>query len=434
MEWNQKMWRRSVGQLAEFLGPLAADLRRCEQREGLAYYVQGLLMPGERKSIEPMAQRLNVDKQKLQQLIADSPWDEEDVWRAIRQEVVVTMEPLAAWIVDETGWVKQGEKSVGVARQYCGAVGKRANCQVSVDVVVSDGQIAAPVAGRLYLTEDWVADGARRQAAGVPPAVQFQTKPEIALDLIRQVSSDGVDPAPVLGDEVYGRASELRRGLRQLNLEYCLNAPEDLLAWTEPVATRRIKEGWDIARGQPGAHSLGALSRNIPPDQWHDVAWQSAEGTRRQTRIAWRAVYARTDLDRATGEWPQTWLVADWPEGEAEPYHLYLAWLKRKPSSKYFLRLTRGRFTVEQFFQRDKTDLGLDQYEGRSWRGFHHHLVLVAVAYLFVLVTYLKSKKNFWCYVGTGTARDSAVAGAIDRTLSLLRDPIPTRKPRLKLT
>jgi hypothetical protein len=145
-------------------------------------------------------------------------------------------------------------------------------------------------------------------------------------------------------------------------------------------------------------------------------------------------VYARTDLDRATGEWPQTWLVVDWPEGEAEPYHLYLAWLKRKPSSKYFLRLTRGRFTVEQFFQRDKTDLGLDQYEGRSWRGFHHHLVLVAVAYLFVLVTYLKSKKNFWCYVGTGTARDSAVAGAIDRTLSLLRDPIPTRKPRLKLT
>ncbi len=434
MEWNQKMWRRSVGQLAAFLEPLAVDLRRCEQREGLAYYVQGLLIPGERKSIEPMAQRLSVDKQKLQQLIADSPWNTEEVWRAIRQEVVPTLEPLAAWIVDETGWVKQGEKSVGVARQYCGAVGKRANCQVSVEIVVSDGQIAAPVAGRLYLTEDWVADGARCQAAGVPPEVQFQTKPEIALDLIRQVSADGVAPAPVLGDEVYGRASELRRGLRQLNLEYCLNAPAALLAWTEPMATRRSQQSWDIAPGQPKAQSLGALSRNIPPDQWQDVAWHSAEGTRRQTRIAWRAVYVRTDLDRATGEWPQTWLVVDWPEGEAEPYHLYLARLKRQPSAKYLLRLTRGRFTVEQFFQRAKTDLGLDQYEGRSWRGFHHHLVLAAVAYLFVLVIYLRSKKNFWCYVGTGAARDSAVAGAIDRTLSLLRDSIPTSKPRLQLT
>ena len=164
MQWNQALWQRSVAEFPEFLEPLVAKLGRSERREGAALYVQGLLMPGERKSIEPMAERLGADSQKLQQFLADSPWDEQEIWRAIRREVVPVMEPLAAWIIDETGWLKQGQKSVGVAHQYCGAVGKQANCQVSVEVVVSDGEIAAPVAGRLYLPEKWVEDPARRQA------------------------------------------------------------------------------------------------------------------------------------------------------------------------------------------------------------------------------------------------------------------------------
>jgi SRSO17 transposase len=238
MRWNQRLWKRSVGQLAAFLEPIVTQLGRSERREGATFYVQGLLIPGERKSIEPMAERLGVAKQNLQQLIADSPWDDQAVWRAIRQEVVPVMEPLTAWIVDETGWLKQGDKSVGVARQYCGAVGKRANCQVSVEVVVSDGEIAAPVAGRLYLPESWASDITRRQTVGVPPEVRFQTKPAIALDLLKQVMADGVGPAPVLGDEIYGNVSEFRRALRQLGLEYLLNAARDLRAWTEPVKTR----------------------------------------------------------------------------------------------------------------------------------------------------------------------------------------------------
>jgi len=155
------------------------------------------------------------------------------------------------------------------------------------------------------------------------------------------------------------------------------------------------------------------------------VAWRAADGTKRKTRMAWLAVYVLSDLDRDTGEWPQTWLVVDWPEGDADPYHLYLAWFKTKPTPTRCLRLSRGRFPIEQFFQRDKADLGLDHYEGRFWRGFHHHLVLAAVAYLFVTVIYLSSKKNFWCYVGKGSARDTAVVGALDRLLSLLRNEIP---------
>jgi SRSO17 transposase len=427
VQWNQKLWEKSVDQFAEFLEPLVAGLGRSERREGAALYVQGLLIPGERKSIEPMAERLGTDSQKLQQFLADSPWDEQDVWQAIRREVVPVMEPLAAWIIDETGWLKQGHKSVGVAHQYCGAVGKQATCQVSVEVVVSDGELAAPVAGRLYLPEKWASDPARRQAAGVPAAVVFQAKPAIALDLIKQVLADGVSPAPVLGDEVYGAASELRWGLRQLGLEYFLNAGGDLLAWTKPVKTRLAKKYWGVAQEQPEATSLAALSKAISKAQWHPVAWRAADRTKRKTRIACLSVYVLSDLDRDTGQWPPTWLVVDWPEGEADPYHLYLAWFKTKPTPQRSLRLSRGRFPIEQFFQRDKTDLGLDHYEGRSWQGFHHHLVLAAVAYLFVTVIYLRSKKNFWCYVGTGVACDAAVVGAIDRLLSVLQNKIRTK-------
>jgi len=427
MQWNQKLWRRSLDQFAEFLEPLVAELGRSERRAGAALYVQGLLVPGERKALEPMAERLGIDSQKLQQFLADSPWAEQDVWRAIRREVVPVMEPLAAWIIDETGWLKQGSKSVGVAHQHCGAVGKQANCQVSVEVVVSDGELAAPVAGRLYLPEKWATDKSRRAAAGVPAEVAFQAKPAIALDLVKQVLADGVSPAPVLGDEVYGAAGELRWGLRHWGLEYFLNVGGDLSAWTRPVKTRWAKKYWGIAEGQREPASLAALSQAFMQAQWHAVAWRAADGTKRKTRIAWVSVCALSDWDRDTGEWPQTWLVVDWPEGDPEPHHLYLAWFKTKPSPQRCVRLSRGRFPVEQFFQRAKTDLGLDHYEGRSWQGFHHHLVLAAVAYLFVMVIYPGSKKNFRCHVGKGFARDAAVVDTLDRLLSRLRNKIPAK-------
>jgi SRSO17 transposase len=276
------------------------------------------------------------------------------------------------------------------------------------------------------LPEAWTKDTARREAAGIPPEITFQTKPMIALELLRQIVADGVSRAPVLGDEVYGNASELRRVLRQeLGLEYFLNAGEDLLAWTQPVKTRLAKKYWGVTDGQPAATSLGALSRTITGRQWRPVAWHAADGRVRRTRIAWLPIYVLSDLDPATGDWPQSWLVVDWPEGDQAPYHLYLAWLRQPPSAARCLRLSRGRFRIEQFFQRDKTDLGLDHYEGRSWRGFHHHLVLAASAYLFVTVIYLRSKKNFWCHVGTGAACDPAVVDSMARLLPLLRNGVP---------
>src|SRR5258706_6344805 len=197
MKWNAAQGRRKVAKLKKFIEPLVAEIGRSERRESAALYVQGLLMPGQRKSIEPMAERLRVDSQKLQQFISDSPWLDRPVWQSIRREVVPVVEPLQAWVVDETGWLKQGKDSVGVSHQYCGAVGKQAKCQIAVELVVSDGEVAAPVGGRLYLPEVWVKDQKRREKVGIPSTVTFQTKPEIAGDLIEQALADGLTSAPI---------------------------------------------------------------------------------------------------------------------------------------------------------------------------------------------------------------------------------------------
>ena len=179
---------------------MVAELGRCERRVAAARYVQGLLMPGQRKSVESMPERLGVDAQELLQFVSASPWSDQAVWTVVRQKIIPHLEPMETWVVDETGWLKQGQHSVGVSPQYCGSVGKQANCQVSVELVVSDGWIAAPIGGRLYLPESWTKDPARCARAGVPEDVGFGTQPMIALQLLQEALTDGVAPAPVLED------------------------------------------------------------------------------------------------------------------------------------------------------------------------------------------------------------------------------------------
>ena len=420
MKWNSAHWQRKVSDLQKFIGPLVAELGRSERRQSAALYVQGLLMPGQRKSIEPMAERLRVDSQKLQQFIADSPWPERPVWQAIRREVIPVVEPLQAWVVDETGWLKQGSDSVGVSHQYCGAVGKQAQCQVAVELVVSDGEVAAPVGGRLYLPENWVKDWPRRQKVGVPDAVAFQTKPQLAGELIAEALADGVTAAPILGDSVYGNAPELRRRIRRLGLEYFFHGEEPWLAWPQRPKLTHGPKYWSVSQQAPKGQTLRQLAEGFKSGQWQAAAWQATDGEKRATRLAWRQIYLNSDLDEQNGQWPHCWLVVDWPAGQADPYHVYLAWLKQPPAKGRMLRLSRGRWPIEQYFQRGKDDLGLDHYEGRGWRGFHHHLTMSAIAYLFVVVDYLHAKKNFWPDVGTGIASDAAIDRALTRLLSLL--------------
>ncbi len=421
MEWNDTVWQRAAQSLGEFLEPLVGGLGRRERREGAALYVRGLLSPGQRKSVEPMAQRLGVDDQKLQQFVSDSPWEEGTLWEALRREVIPVLGPVESWIVDETGWVKQGVKSVGVAPQYCGAVGKKANCQVSVHLAVTTGEIAAPVAARLFLPQAWADDRVRRREAGVPPEVTFASKPQIALELIRAVRAEGlVAPAPVLGDCLYGHSGPFRQGLRELRCEYFLAVESQTQAWTKPPVVRKARTRWSLAPRHSPARDVLAIATELPAVAWQPCRWSGADGRVRETRLAWLPVWLWSDLDEATGDIPRSWLVIDWPQGDPGPYHLYTAWLDGPPGRIRCLRLSRGRYAIEQSFQRHKDDLGLDHFEGRSWRGFHHHLALASTAYLFILALHLRSKKNFCPHVGGRPAQDPAVIAALPRVLPLL--------------
>jgi SRSO17 transposase len=368
---------------------------------------------------------LGVDSQKLQQFITDSPWDESVIWKALRPVAVDCLEPLEAWIVDETGWLKQGEHSVGVAHQYCGAVGKSANCQVNVQVAITDGLVAVPVGARLYLPESWTKDRTRCREAGVPDEVEFATKPQIALDLIQEALGDGVVRAPVLGDNAYGINGEFRDQLRRLGMEFFLQIDADQIkGWARPVKLERKRTRWHVADDTPPAATLLELFAAQKTVKWHPCSWKAADRQTRRTRLSWMKVYLPGALDRGAQSLEEVWLVVDWPEDAAEAYHYYLAYLHREPTVAHCLRLSRSRWNIEQYFQRGKDDLGLDHFEGRSWQGFHHHLVMAVLAYLFVVVISLSAKKNFWCDVGASVDEDTSVAAEVGRLLSLLRQKV----------
>lgn len=253
------------------------------------------------------------------------------------------------------------------------------------------------------------------------------TKPELALERLRQARCDGVPPAPVLGDSIYGINAAFRAGVRQLGMEFFLQVDGQALKggdWEVRTEVKRVRR--HVRDGEPPAETLAELTCRIPEPEWKNCSWVTAGGQTRRTRLAWCEVFLQHELHHAGGELEKVWLVVDWPAGDPEPYHYYLAHLDRPPTKPRCLKLSRSRWHIEQYFQRSKDDLGLDHFEGRSWRGFHHHLVLSAVAYLFILTVYLRRKKNFWCGVGTDSPRDPALAGEIERTLSLMRNEVRT--------
>jgi SRSO17 transposase len=422
MEWNGPLFQRSAKHLLEFLTPAVATMGRSERRLAAARYVQGLLLPGQRKSVGPMAERLGVSPQGLQQFVSDSPWSDQAVWKVVRQQIIPHLEPIEAWVVDETGWLKQGQHSVGVSHQYCGSVGKQANCQVSVELVMSDEMIVAPLGGRLYLPESWTKDRARCARAGVPEETNFATKPMIALQLVKEALADGVAPAPVLGDAAYGDNADFRAGLRTLGAEFFLQVDAAKhKGWNFEVPTELKQVRRHPAAEAPPSQTLVQIAAGFPVANWQSARWKTARGERGATRLAWCEVWLQHALCKAGGELEKLWLVVDWPADAAQPYHYYLAHFQRPPNKARCLMLSRSRWQIEHYFQRAKDDLGFDHFEGRSWTGFHHHLVLSALAYLFILTLHARAKKNFWCDVGADPPRDPSLVGEIDRLLLLLR-------------
>src|ERR1700691_1672816 len=329
--------------LAAYLDGLAQAAGHADRTEPLKAYCTGLLLPGERKSVEPMAARLAPDNvrrthQSLHHVVADAPWSDEDLLRQVRKYVLAAMTekaPVTAWVADDTGFVKKGTHSVGVARQYCGQVGKQENCRVALSLSVTTQTASLPVAWRLYLPESWAQDPERREQAGVPEEISFETKPAIALQQIGGAVEEGIPTAPVLGDAGYGNDTQFREGVTALHLLYVLGVSSSTTVW-QPGEGPLPKNDWS-GRGQPPKRlrrdakhrpvPVLALAQGVPERAWKSVTWPA--GTKGWLRSQFAAVRVRPAHrdEKRTEPRPEEWLLIEWPKGEAEPTKYWLSTL-----------------------------------------------------------------------------------------------------------
>ena len=387
--------------LEQFLADLVEPLGRRERRHWSSVYVRGLLLDGERKSIEPMAARLaEGNVQAMQQLIGQSPWAWAPVWQRLAQRMTAELAPEPAWVIDDTGFPKQGRHSVGVERQYSGTLGKTANCQVAVSLHQAGSEESTILGWRLYLPESWTGDAARRAEAGLPETVEFRTKWQLALELIDEALAWGLRPGVVLADAAYGEVTEFRDGLEARKLRYAVGVPSSLGVWTEAPRLHKLK-----ARGRgrpPTAYHYGAQRpcsvREVADKAggWKQVRWR--EGTKGwlESRFYACRVQPSHEFNEGQPPHPEVWLLVEWPRGEKEPVKYFLCDLPEHYTLRRLVRITKSRWKVEQDYQQLKEELGLDHYEGRSWTGWHHHVTLVMLAHAFLTLERLRNKKNFW--------------------------------------
>jgi SRSO17 transposase len=380
---------------------LAQAAEHADRVVPLKNYCTGLLLPGERKSVEPMAARLaptNVRRmhQSLHHLVADAPWNDEAVLQEVRNAVLPAIQkhgPVVCWIVDDTGFPKKGSHSVGVARQYCGQVGKQENCRVAVSLSVSTWSASLPIAYRLYLPEVWVSDKERRKQARIPEDVKFQTKPQIALDQIREAVQADVPRGVVVADAGYGVDGQFRSGVTELGLQYVLGVQSSATVWapgTEPLPPPPRKQYGRPPRllRRDADHqpvSVKQLALSLPAESWKNVNWR--QGTRHKLRsrfIALRIRPAHRDYWRAEAH-AEEWLLIEWPKGEAEPTKYWMSTLPPETKLNHLVALAKQRWIIERDYQELKQELGLGHYEGRGWRGFHHHATLCIAAYGFLV-------------------------------------------------
>jgi SRSO17 transposase len=368
----------------------------------LKNYCTGLLLPGDRKSVEPMAARLAPDNvrrmhQSLHHLVADAPWNDEEILAQVRREVLPAMQkhsPVVAWVVDDTGFPKQGKHSVGVARQYCGQIGKHDNSQAAVSLSVSTWSASLPIAWRLYLPEVWCQDSERRQKAGIPEAIEFQTKPAIALEQMRQAIEQKVPVGVVLADAAYGNGTQFRAAVSELGLQYAVAIESSTTIWEpgqQPLSAppRRPGRGAPPKRLQRNADHLPVSAKQfalgLPSTAWKDIRWrQGSKGTLRSRFAAVRVRPAHRDYKR-TEPHPEEWLLIEWPNKEPEPTKYWLSTLPATTSLKSLVKMAKHRWIIERDYEELKQELGLGHYEGRGWRGFHHHASLCIAAYGFLV-------------------------------------------------
>lgn len=385
-----------------YIEHLSKATGHADRHAPLAEYCTGLLLPGERKSVEPMAARVapaevSAKHQSLHHFVAKAPWSETDVLASVRSFVLPIMEktaPIRAWIIDDTGMPKKGKHSVGVARQYCGELGKQDNCQVAVTLSLASDSASLPIALRLYLPQMWASDGDLRKKTGIPDEIVFQTKPQIALDQIRQAIADGVPQGVVLADAGYGNDTAFRNSLSALGLAYVVGVQGSTAVWapgTAPLAPRQ----WS-GQGRPTKLlrrddkdkpiKLSQLAKGLSRKSWKTVRWRQGSAGDLTGRFACvRIRPSHRDYWRAE-PWPEEWLLIEWPEGEDAPTKYWLSTLPADTPIAKLVDTAKLRWRIERDFQDLKQEIGLDHYEGRGWRGFHHHAALSIAAYGFLIV------------------------------------------------
>ena len=404
-------WRDgdSEARFAAYVERLSHCLGHADRVAPFRAYCTGLLLPGERKSVEPMAARLRPDRtaaehQSLLHFVGQSPWDEKALLREVREAVLPAMtarHPVEAWIVDDTGFPKKGSHSVGVARQYCGQLGKQDNCQVAVSLSVATCAASLPVAWGLYLPEAWAGDAARRKKAKVPETVRFRTKPEMALEQVTSALAEGIAPGVVLADAGYGNSSAFRDGLAALGLggwgfgngdgvaaghDPRRSARERARsAAQEPAHARRRRAGRTGRGDDAPVEQVAALAKGLPAGSWRTVTWREGTAETLTSRFAaLRVRPAQGDQRRETPR-PEHWLLVEWPDGEAEPTKFRFSNLPADTAIGRLVHLAKLRWLIERDYLELKQELGLGHYEGRGWPGFHHHGALCIAAYGFLV-------------------------------------------------
>ena len=398
------MARKSVAteeRFQEFITRLFGAVGHADRREPLRAYVAGLLLPGERKSVEPMAARIdprNVESrhQSMHHFVADAPWDERAVLRVARDWALEQFErhgPIEAWVVDDTGIPKKGKHSVGVARQYCGVLGKQDNCQVAVTVSLVSEVLSVPAAHRLYLPEIWANDLGRRKVARVPADIKFQTKWQIARDQIAGLLQEGVPKAPVLADAGYGTTTEFRDWLAAQGLVYGVGVQGEVTVWSEDNQPPSPK-AWP-GRGRPATllhrtedtqpQTVAQLALSLPESAWKSIRWRSGtKGDMRSRFARVRVRAAHRDYWRSEAR-AEEWLLIEWPKGETAPIKFWLSNVSVDTTITDLVNLVKLRWRIEHDYQELKDEIGLDHYEGRNWPGFHHHAALCIAAYAFLV-------------------------------------------------
>jgi SRSO17 transposase len=386
---------------AAYIEGLATAAGHEDRQAPLKNYCKGLLLPGERKSIEPMAARLDGEniqsmRQSLHHLVAKAPWQDDVLLEQVRNYVLPAMQkhgPVVAWIVDDTGFPKKGKHSVGVTRQYCGQVGKQENCRVAVSLSVATWGSSLPVEYRLYLPKEWAEDAERREKTEVPEEVEFQTKPAIALDQIRAAVAANLDRGVVLADAAYGINTEFRDGLTELKLQYVVGVQSSMTVWEPGKQPLPAKPRGRMGRPprllqrstdhQPV--SVKQLAMRLPTTAFREITWREAGERKLKSRFAAvRVRPAHRDYEQAEPH-QEEWLLIEWPREEKEPTKYWVSTLPPTTKLKALIKMAKHRWIIERDYEELKQELGLGHFEGRNWRGFHHHATLCIAAYGFLV-------------------------------------------------